>query len=203
MPCTLLITESDRPVPQSAGRWLEGEICVIMDEPVTWGSGELDISNFVRFTVTDRTALEMNTYLTTYVRDYDFTLIAQNVDLRRYEVKNLFANTLGVGYWTQEAVDAIKTNWEVDHPNADITTIGFPNQDANGLGNIWDMSGEFPAGQGAEFQAVVAAAGAEHMDKRKEWHISSAMMQNIRNAGGAQSGTSAQLSPNLIDSRLD
>ena len=203
MPATLLITESDRPVPQSAGRWLEGEICTVQEATVQWGSGELDTNVFVRFTVTDRTVAEMTQYLDTYVRDYEFTLIAQNVDLRRYEVKNLFANTEGRGYWTQEVVDQIKANWEAIYPLADITTIGFPNTDGNGLGNIWDMSGEFPAGQGAEFQAVVAAAGAEHMDKRKAWYIDSAMMTNIRNAGGSQSGTSAQLSPNLIDSRLD
>jgi hypothetical protein len=189
---------SDRP-----GRWLRGELVQVFETTKTLGSGELNTNNFYRFTVTDRTVPEMQEYLLTYVRDYEFTLIAQNVDLRRFEVKNLWANTEGRGYWTLEAVAAIKENWEEVHPLADITTIGFPNTDGNGLGNIWDMSGEFPAGQGAEFQAVVAEAGAQHMDKRKTWYISPAMMTNIENAGGIQSGTFAQLNPNLMDSRLD
>lgn len=203
MPATLQIVNNDNPVPQSAARWLAGEICRVAESDTEWINGETPNGVFVYFTVTNRTVAEMEQYLATYVRDYDFTLIGQNADLRRYEIKNLFANTQGIGYWTQEAVDAIKAEWEDRYPLADITTIGFPNQDANGLGNIWDMSGSFTAGQGAEFQLVVSEKGSQHMDKRKTWYVSPTMMDNIRSAGGTQSGTSAQLAPNLKDSRLD
>lgn len=201
MPATLLIKRLSNS-GSDAGTWLRGEIIGVQEATNNWGPIESDINVFYRFTVTDKTVAEMRQYLARYTRDFEFTLINQNVDLRRYEVKNLWANTEGLGYWTQPVVDEIKLNWEERYPLADITTIGFPNTDVNGLGNIWDMSGEFPAGQGQEFRDVVTEAGRNLLDKRTVWYITEPGMVNIGNAGGVQSGTASQLNPILQDARL-
>jgi hypothetical protein len=197
-----MIKTSDNNVPQSGGRWLRGEIVDVLETTAPLGSGELDTSSFLRFELTDKTVLQMQTYLDTYNRDIEYTLINAGPP-RRYEVNNKNANTQGLGFWTLEATAEIKAGWEVDLPLADITTIGYPNTGVNGLGNIWDMSGVFAPGEGAEFQAVVIEEGLQIMDKRKIWYISPSMMTAIENAGGFLSGDTSQLGPNLKDARLD
>jgi hypothetical protein len=202
MPALLLIKTSDNMVPQSGGRWLRGEIVSVVETTAALGSGELNTMNFLRFELTDKTVLEMQTYLDTYNRDIEYTLINAGPP-RRYEVNNKNASPAGLGFWTTDATLAIKTSWESTHPAANITTIGYPNTGVNGLGNIWDMSGVFSPGEGAEFQAIVIEEGLRIMDKRRIWYISSAMMQAIENNGGFLSGDTAQLEPNLKDARLD
>ena len=166
-------------------------------------SGELNTDIFLRFGLTDKTKEEMQSYLDTYNRDIEYTLINANGNLRRYEVNNKNANSLGLGHWTTEAVQDIKEAWEDGHTEADITTIGFPNSGPNGLGNIWDMSGVFEVGEGAAFQAAVIEFGISVMDRRKIWYVSSAMMNMIENAGGYLEGDTENLGPNLKDRRLD
>ena len=205
MPCTILIKRTDNTTEYlSKGAWMRGELVYIYAGlNAQLGSEEMDTNKFLRFGLTDKTREEMQSYLDRYNRDFEYTLINANGTLRRYEVRNNYANSLGLGYWTTSAVLDIKTLWEEDHPNADITTIGFPNTDANGLGNIWDMSGVFEVGEGAAFQEAVIEGGKEIIDKRTIWYISPAMMAAIENAGGYLEGDTGNLGPNLRDARLD
>jgi hypothetical protein len=203
VPATILINSTDRPVPQSAGRHMRGQ--VVGDNawavPFTVG-GEADISKFFQFTITDKDPASVDQKLfKIYNREIDFTRINANQNPRRYEANNLNASPAGLGYWTTEVVATIKADWEETHPLADITTIGFPNTGPNGLGNIWDFSGVFQPGEGAEFTAVVHEAGLGVMDYRTIYRITEAGMINIGNAGGLQSGTAAQLSGILVDER--
>jgi hypothetical protein len=211
VPATILINSTDRPVPQSAGRHMRGQVVggIAWAVPFTAG-GEADISKFFQFTITDKDPASVDQKLfEIYNREIDFTLINANQNLRRYEANNLNASPAGLGYWTTEVVATIKADWEngdgtpenPGHPLADITTIGFPNTGPNGLGNIWDFSGVFQPGEGAEFTAVVHEAGLGVMDYRTIWRITEAGMINIGNAGGLQSGTAAQLSGILVDER--
>jgi hypothetical protein len=209
VPATILINSTDRPVPQAAGRHMRGQVIGgrAFATPFTVG-GESDTNLFYQFTITDKQPNEVDAKLfEIYNRDIDFTLINANQELRRYEANNLNASPAGLGYWTQPVVDEIKFNWENGtddtpaHPLADITTIGFPNQGVNGLGNIWDMSGIFQPGEGEDFQLVVHEAGLGIMDYRTVWRITEAGMINIGNAGGLQSGTAQQLSNILVDER--
>jgi hypothetical protein len=202
VPALLLIKTNDNNVPQAGGRWLRGEIVAVVETTATLGSGELNTASFLRFELTDKTVLEMQTYLDTYNRDIEYTLINAGPP-RRYEVNNKNASPAGLGFWTTDATLAIKTSWEETHPAANITTIGYPNTGVNGLGNIWDMSGVFSPGEGAEFQATVIEEGLQKMDKRKIWYISPAMMTAIENNGGFLSGDTGNLGPNLKDARLD
>jgi hypothetical protein len=203
MPALLIIKKLDSPVPAASGRWLRGEVVAVFETTAPRGSGEeVAAGSFVHFEVTDKTVAEMNQYLETYNRDIQFTLINPGPP-RRYEANNTYANSAGVGHWTQETVDNIKQRWEEDHPSANITTIDFPNAGPNGLGNIWDFSGEFAAGEGQEFIDIVTEEGYATMDKRKIWYITEAGMQNIEAAGGSQSGTAQQLGGILRDARLD
>jgi hypothetical protein len=203
VPATILINATDRPVPQAAGRHMRGQVVTGRAWPVPFTTGgEANTSSFFQYTITDKQPNEVDQKLfKIYDRDIDFTLINANQTLRRYEANNLNASPAGLGYWTTEVVAEIKTNWEVDHPLADITTIGFPNQGVNGLGNIWDMSGIFQPGEGEAFQLVVYEAGLNVMDYRTIWRITEAGMINIGNAGGLQSGTAQQLSNILVDER--
>jgi hypothetical protein len=209
VPATILINSTDRPVPQFYGRHMRGQVIGngAYAQPFTVG-GEADLGLFFQFTITDKQPNEVDSKLfEEYNRDIDFTLINANQTLRRYEANNLNASPAGLGYWTTEVTDLIKFNWENGsgdepaHPLADITTIGFPNQGVNGLGNIWDMSGVFQPGEGEAFQATVHAAGLDVMDYRTIWRITEAGMINIGNAGGLQSGTAQQLNNILVDER--
>jgi hypothetical protein len=203
MPATILINSTDRAVPQFAGRHMRGQVVgeTAYNQPFT-GSGEADIAAFYQFTITDKQPNEVDQKLfAVYNRDIDFTLINANQTLRRYEANNLNASPAGLGHWTTDVVAQIKANWEVDHPLADITTIGFPNQGVNGLGSIWDFSGVFQPGEGEDFKLVVHEAGLGAMDYRTIWRITEAGMINIGNAGGLQSGTASQLNGILVDER--
>jgi hypothetical protein len=204
VPCLLLIKPSDNTnAPDDGSRWLRGEIVAVVEVgSLPTGCAELNVANVYRFTLTDKTVLEMQTYLDTYNRDIEYTLINPGPP-RRYEVNNKNANSQGVGFWTLEATAAIKADWEETHPAANITTIGYPNTGPNGLGNIWDMSGVFSIGEGQEFQDAVIAEGLKLIDKRKIWYISPAMMTAIQNNGGTLSGDTGNLGPNLKDARLD
>jgi len=202
MPALLIIIKSDSPGPDVPTRYLRGELIKVYETDQPLG-GVADTDIFYRFTVTDRTVQEMNQYLSRYNKDFEFTLINANGNQRRYEVKNNNANTLGDGFWTEEGAQQIKEQWEVDHPNANITTIGFPNDGPNGLGNIWDMSGVFEAGEGQDFIDTVTGVGRTLDDRRNVWYLSPAFMDNLAANGGVQSGTSSQLDPNLKDRRLD
>ena len=204
MPATLLITESDRPVPPSGGRWLEGEICVVAESTMQWGSGELDTNKFLRFTVTDRTVAEMNQYLQTWNR-----LIAMNVvagpdpqGFRRIDVKNNLVNQTGtLGEWDVTNTNAIITEWNTRYPTTNLVTVQIYTADAPN--DVWQCEGTFTTGQAAEFEEVVIEKGQSELLKRKIWYITEAGMVNIGNAGGVQSGTSAQLNPILRDGLLD
>ena len=204
MPAKLLIKRLvNTQAPDDGSRWLRGEIVANVETTLVLQNGESPANGFLlSFTVTDRTVAQMQQYLDTYNRDIEYTLINAGPP-RRYEVNNKNANTQGVGHWTVEAVDAIKVEWEIDHPAADITTIGFPNSGVNGLGNIWDMSGVFSLGEGAEFQAVVIERGINTMDRRTIWQVSEVFCANLEANGNQNSGTFSQLSPNLRDVRLD
>jgi hypothetical protein len=184
-------------------QWRRGEIVGIYPTDQVFGA-EMDTNVFYRFTVTDKTPLEMSNFAESYNRDLEFTLINPGPP-RRYEVKNLKANTLGTGMWTLEAVDRIKLAWETGldgHPLADITTIGFPNTGVNGLGNIWDMSGVFSVGEGQAFQETVYEAGLNVLDRQRQWFVDEQGMTAIGNAGGVQSGTSQQIGQSLVDGTL-
>jgi hypothetical protein len=203
VPALLLIKTSDNSLIQSGSSWLRGEIVAVVEtDALPAGCAELDTINFLRFEITDKTVFDMQTYLDTYNRDIEYTLINAGPP-RRYEVNNKNASPAGLGFWTTDATLAIKTSWELNHPLADITTIGYPNTGVNGLGNIWDMSGVFAPGEGALFQTTVIEEGLTIMDKRKIWYISSAMLTAIENNGGFLSGDTSQLGPNLKDARLD
>ena len=204
MPATLLITESNRPVPPSAARWLEGEIVVVRENDTTWGSGELDTNKFLRFTVTDKTVAEMDQYLQTWNR-----LIAMNVvagpdpqGFRRIDVKNNLVNQTGtLGEWDTANTDAIITEWNTLYPTTNLVTDQiFTNTAPN---DTWQCTGTFTTGQAQEFEEVVIEKGVSDLLKRKRWYITEAGMVNIGNAGGVQSGTSAQLNPILRDGLLD
>jgi hypothetical protein len=207
MPARLIIKRlSNTNIIDNGQRWERGEIVAVLEDTAPTDSGEGDVNLFYNFTVTDKTVQEMNTFLASYNRDLEFTLINAGPP-RRYEVRNLKANTLGAGYWTISAVNNIKTVWEIDHPQANITTIGFPNESppaggAPGLGNIWDMSGVFQPGEGAEFTEAVYEEGLNVMDARRQWFVDEQGMTSIGNAGGIQSGTAQQIGQSLVDRTL-
>jgi len=204
MPATLLITESDRPVPQSAGRWLEGEIVATRENDTTWGSGELDTNVFLRYTVTDKTVSEMNQYLQQWNRLIDMNVISGGPGdgPRTINVRNNLVNQSGtLGEWTVTNTDAIILEWNTLYPTANLVTDSiFTNTAPN---DTWQCTGTFTVGQAQEFETTVIEKGLADMLKRKRWYITSAGMTNIRNAGGSQSGTSAQLNPILRDGLLD
>ena len=204
MPATLLITESDRPVPPSAGRWLEGEIVTVQEDTHTWGSGELDTNVFLRFTVTDKSVAEMEQYLQGWNR-----LIAMNVvagpdpqGFRRIDVKNNLVNQSGtLGEWDATNTGNIITEWNTRYPTTNLVTVQI--YTATAPNDVWQCEGTFTTGQAAEFEDTIIQKGLEDQLKRKIWYITSAGMTNIRNAGGSQSGTAAQLAPILRDGLLD
>ena len=197
MPCEVLFNESDRPVPPSPGRHLQGEILAIRDVPANWGPGELATSLFLRFGVTDKTAAEMEAYMARYRRIYDLQVIAgpNPEGLRRIEVENTIVNnseTLGV--WTQEVVDEILTVWNDEHPDSGLISLGFTNR-------VWTCEGTFTQGEAQEFERVITEAGFNAMDKRTRWYIPPVVVQFVRDQGGYAEGTASQLQ--LRDATLD
>lgn len=196
MPCTLLIVESDRPVPESPGRWKEGEIVLIVDEPYTFGSGELDLTKFLRFTVSDKTAAEMTQYTETWNRRIEMDVIngPDPSGFRRINVQNTFTNASGnIGEWTTETTDNIIAEWNGRYPTCNLVTVSFPDP------ATWQCEGTFTTGQAQEFNEVIIEQGLETLDKRRVWWITPAGMTNIRDAGGHQTGTAQQLGGILQD----
>ena len=204
MPATLLITESDRPVPPSAGRWLEGEIVTVQESTHVWGSGELDTNKFLRFTVTDKTPAEMNAYLQQWNRLIDMNVISGGPgdDTRTINVRNNRVNQSGtLGSWDGTNTGNIITEWNTLYPTCGLATDSIFTDAAPN--DVWQCTGFFTVGQAAEFETTIIEKGLADLLKRKIWYITSAGMTNIRNAGGSQSGTAAQLAPILRDGLLD
>lgn len=205
MPALLLIKALDSPVPQSSGRWLRGEIVAVFETTATLGSGELDTNTFFRFTVTDKTVAEMNQYLQQWNR-----LISMNVvvgpdpqtGFRRIDVKNNLVNQSGtLGSWDGTNTQLIIDEWNTLYPTTNLVTVQIYTADAPN--DVWQCEGTFTTGQAQEFEEVVIEKGLADLLKRKVWYITEAGMVNIGNAGGVQSGTSAQLNPILRDGLLD
>ena len=204
MPALLLIKALDSPVPQSGGRWLRGEIVTVFETTATLGSGELDTNVFFRFTVTNRTVAEMNQYLQTWNR-----LISMNVisggpgdDTRVINVRNDLVNQSGtLGEWNAFNTQLIADEWNLRYPTAGLVIDSiFSNTAPN---DTFQCTGFFTVGQAIEFEQTVIEKGLGDLLKRKVWYITEAGMVNIGNAGGVQSGTSAQLNPILRDGLLD
>jgi hypothetical protein len=200
MPATILITSTDRPVPQSAGRWLSGEILLVNDVPYTIG-GEADLTKFFQFTITDKTPAEVDQkFFGIWNRLIDMNVIAgpDPQGLRRINVRNNNTNVSEtIGGWTVPGTDAIIAQWNTLYPTANLITIGFPQYDT------WTCEGTFTVGQAAEFEATIIEQGLQEMDKRRVWYVTPAGMANIDSAGGLQSGTAAQLGGIVQDGRLD
>jgi hypothetical protein len=200
VPATILITNNDRPVPQSAGRWLSGEILLVNDVPYTTG-GEANLSKFFQFTITDKTpAQEDNKFFGIWNRLIDMNVIAgpDPQGLRRINVRNNNTNASDtIGGWTVGGTNQIISTWNEEYPTTGLITIGFPQYDT------WTCEGTFTVGQAAEFEAVIIEQGLQAMDKRRVWYVTPAGMANIDAAGGLQSGTAAQLGGITQDGRLD
>lgn len=206
MPAKLLIKRLDNPVPASGGKWLRGEVVVVVETTHVWGSGEVpsDTGTFVEFEVTDKTVAEMNQYLETYNRPIDMTVIAgpDPQGFRRINCRNNNTNVSGTrGGWTTETTDNIITEWNTRYPTCNLTTVAIIT--GTNPGDTWQCEGTFTSGQALEFNEVIVEKGLSIMDKRKIWYITESGMQNIEAAGGAQSGTASQLGPILRDARLD
>jgi hypothetical protein len=200
VPATILITSADRPVPQSAGRWLSGEILFVTDVPYTTG-GEADLSKFVQFTITDKTPAEVDQkFFGIWNRLIDMNVIAgpDPQGLRRINVRNNNTNVSNtIGGWTVQQTDAIIDQWNALYPTTNLITIGFPQYDT------WTCEGTFTTGQAHEFEDTIIETGLQDMDKRRVWYVTPAGMANIDSAGGLQSGTAAQLGGITQDGRLD
>jgi hypothetical protein len=200
MPATILITSTDRPVPQSAGRWLSGEILLVNDVPYTIG-GEADLSKFFQFTITDKTPAQVDQkFFGIWNRLIDMNVIAgpDPQGLRRINVRNNNTNASDtIGGWTVQQTDAIIDQWNALHPTTNLITIGFPQYDT------WTCEGTFTTGQAQEFEDTIIEQGLQEMDKRRVWYVTPAGMANIDSAGGLQSGTAAQLGGIVQDGRLD
>jgi hypothetical protein len=200
MPATILITSTDRNVPQSAGRWLSGEILLVNDVPYTTG-GEADLSKFFQFTITDKTPAQVDQkFFGIWNRLIDMNVIAgpDPQGLRRINVRNNNTNVSNtIGGWTVQQTDAIIDQWNALYPTTNLITIGFPQYDT------WTCEGTFTTGQAQEFEDTIIEAGLEEMDKRRVWYVTPAGMANIDSAGGLQSGTAAQLGGITQDGRLD
>ena len=121
---------------------------------------------------------------------------------RRIDVKNNLVNQSGtLGEWTAQNTGDIITEWNTRYPTTNLVTVQIYTADAPN--DVWQCEGTFTTGQAQEFEEVIIEKGLADMLKRKRWYITSAGMTNIRNAGGSQSGTAAQLGPILRDGLLD
>ena len=204
MPAKLLIKTNDNAVPDSAGKWLRGEIVSVLEEAAPLGSGELDIARFFRFTITDKTVDEVRFYVDDWNRLIDMNVI-QGPDvngLRRINVRNNLVNASGdMGEWTVAATDDIIAAWNADHPLANLITIDI-HQGTN-PGDTWQCEGTFTTGEAQEFNDTNIEAGFQDLLKNRIWYITEAGMVNIASSGGVQSGTSAQLGTIVRDGLLD
>jgi hypothetical protein len=200
MPATILITNNDRPVPQSPGRWMEGEILLVNDVPYTTG-GEADLSKFVQFTVTDKTPAEVDQkFFGIWNRLIDMNVIngPSPTGFRRINVRNNNTNASDtIGGWTVQQTDAIIAAWNGKYPLTGLVTVAFPQYDT------WTCEGTFTTGQAQEFEDTIIEEGLSEMDKRRVWYVTPFGMSNIMSAGGLQSGTAAQLGNIVQDGRLD
>ena len=204
MPAKLLIKTNDNAVPDSPGKWLRGEIVAVVEDTATLGSGELNIASFYRFTVTDKSVAEMQSFLDSWNRIIDMNVI-QGPDvngLRRINVRNNLVNVSGdMGEWTVAATDDIIAAWNADHPLANLITIDI-HQGTN-PDDTWQCEGTFTVGEAADFEATIIEAGLSDLLKRRIWYITEAGMVNIAGAGGSQSGTAAQFNGIIRDGLLD
>jgi hypothetical protein len=200
MPATILLCSTDRPVPQAASRWLQGEILLVNDVPYTTG-GEANLSKFFQFTITDKTPAQVDQkFFGIWNRLIDMNTIAgpDPQGLRRINVRNNGTNVSEtIGGWTVEETNGIITEWNGRYPTANLITIAFPQY------GVWTCEGTFTTGQAQEFEDVIIEAGLDQMDKRRVWYVTPAGMANIDAAGGLQSGTAAQLGGIVQDGRLD
>jgi hypothetical protein len=209
--CWLLIKKIDNAPPSSAegGKWLRGEVVHILDGAADYiSSGETDTNVFLRFEVTDRTKAEMDQYLDVYNRAINMQVIngPDPQGFRRIQVRNNWANIsgaiyIGRGYWQQDGIDAIILGWNTQYPTCNLTTVSFPNQDANGLGDEWICEGTFTSGQAALFEETIIEEGLSVTDKRTYQYMSESFVTFIENAGGVSSGTGQNIANNMLDAR--
>lgn len=200
MPATILITSSNRPVPEGAGRWKRGQILLVNDVPYTTG-GESDLSKFVQFTITDKTPSEVDQkFFGIWNKIIDMNVIAgpDPQGFRRINVRNNNTNVSdSIGGWTVAGTDQIIATWNALYPTTNLVTVEFPQYDT------WTCEGTFTTGQAQEFEDTIIAEGLDEMDYRRIWYVTEAGMLNIEAAGGIQSGTAAQLGGIVQDARLD
>ena len=203
MPATILITNGDRPVPEAAGRWKDGQILLVNDVPYTTG-GEADITKFVQFTITDKTPAEVDAkFFAPYNMDIDMQVIAgpDPQGFRRINVRNNNTNSTGTkGGWTTEMTDNIILEWNTRYPTTNLVTVQIIT--GTNPGDTWQCEGTFTTGQAIEFEEVVTQKGAEVLDYRRIWYVNSTGMANINANGGIQSGTASQLGNWVEDYRV-
>ncbi len=200
MSAMLMIKVNTNSVPDAPGRWERGEIVTVLEDTHVLGSGELNLANFFRFTVTDKTVAEMQEFIASWNRLIDMNVF-QGPDgngLRSIRVRNNLVNASGdMGEWTVTNTDAINLEWNTQHPSAGLITLDIPSPD------VWECEGTFTTGEAQEFEDTIIQAGLSDLLKRRIWYITEAGMVNIDAAGGVQSGTASQLAPVLRDGLLD
>ncbi len=204
MTAMLLIKVNTNAVPDAPGRWERGEIVTVVEDTRPLGSGELDTNNFFRFTVTDKTVAEMQSFIDSWNRVIDMN-VTQGPDpqgFRRIDVRNNLVNASGtMGEWTVAATDAINAAWNADHPLANLITIDI-HQGTN-PGDTWTCEGTFTTGEAQDFEDTIIQVGLQDLLKRRIWYITEAGLVLIDGAGGVQSGTASQLNSIIRDGLLD
>jgi hypothetical protein len=194
VPALLLIKTSDNNVPQSGGRWLRGETVAIVDSLATLGSGELNIANFYRYTVTDAEPAALQQYLETYDREQNSVVLAGPTTQFTFTSLNMNVSET-LGEWTVPLTVDLLDQWNTANPTELVSTDSVTNV-------VWTCSGILSAPSALEFETLVLDWGLSDMLKRKIWYVTPAGMTGME-PSGISSGTQAQLVAILQDARLD
>jgi hypothetical protein len=195
MPVTLLICTDDRPVPQSAGRWMRGECVVSNDIPYTTG-GEADLAKFVQYTVTDQVAAQVAYMLEAWNREQASIVIVGPATQFTFNSVNINVSET-IGEWTVPITVDLLADWNTGRP------VGEQVATDSVTAVSWVCSGPLTGPVGLEFEAFVIEWGLNDLLKRTIWTFTEAGMLAIIGNGGIQSGTAAQLGGITQDGRLD
>ena len=200
MPALMLVKAADSPVPDSPGKWLAGEVVVIVEVGATLGSGEeVAGGSFFHITITDKTVAEVNQYLEAYNKKLSYVSDQFNPidDNRRWTTTNDRVSVTGNNGFTLSGINAAITAWNAEFPSNTVVLFDTDNL------SWFTTDGIMPVALYEDWQRITQENALADYYARRRWYITSAGMTAIGNQGGSITGTAAELNPFLRDGLLD
>lgn len=193
----LIVKKGDNNVPDSPGKWRDGEIVACVEDGHVFGSEELPESgNFYHVTIIDKTAEDVRSYVQQWDHAPEVSQVSALGNDRVIQVTSTMVSASGGNAFTQEQVEVFCDKLNEQYPSANASYNAHQNAS-------FRINVTVPLADRNELIARIDYFVRSVQYRRRRWYITQAG-RNFMDANNNQaSGVAATVANFLRDGLLD